>query len=232
MKRTKLGTILIAMGLLLLAAGFVPLTKRVIVTEEKVIETVEYKEETKTREEPYYEETVVGTESKEEVLLEDTITVMPGGTPGTIFELTERDIIKLEAHADNEIMLTFSGQGEVYIGSEIGTDIEKEFTIKKGGEHTLLYSSRSLTDAAVVDFYLVRFYEEDIVEKVEKTRTVEYTEQVPYTVEVPIIEKTAKKEQYTLDYLKYAGIGVVVVGVVVYLSQRPKAKKKSKSKKK
>lgn len=226
MKRTKLGTVLIVLGFLLLAAGFVPLTRRVIITEEKIMETVEYKEETKTREETYYEETVVGTESKEEVLLEETITVMPGGTPGTTFELTEGDIIKLEAHADSEIMLTFSGQGEVYLGSEIGTDIEKEFTIKKGGEHTLLYSSRSVTEAAVVDFYLVRVYEEDIVEEVEKTMTVEYTEQVPYTVEVPITEKTAQKEQYTLDYLKYAGIVVVVVGVAVYLSQKPKSKKK------
>lgn len=230
MKRTKAGTILIVLGFLLIAAGVVPLTRRVIVTEEKVIETVEYREETKTRQETYYEETVVGTESKEDVLLEDTVTALPGGTPGSLFDLEEGDIITLEAHADNEIMLTFSGQGEIYISSEIGTDIEREFVIKKGGQHTLLYSSRSVTESAVIDFYLVRMYEEDIVEEVEKTRTVEYTEQVPYTVEVPIIEKTAQKEQYTLDYLRYAGIGVVVIGVVVYLLQRPKSKKKSKKK--
>ena len=232
MKRTKVGTTLIVLGFLLVAAGVIPLTRRVIVTQEKVIETVEYKEETKTRQETYYEETVVGTESKKEVLLEDTVTASPGGTPGSLFDLTEGDIITLEAHADNEIMVTFSGQGEIYISSEIGTDIEKEFVIKKGGQHTLLYSSRSVVESAVIDFYVVRMYEEDIVEQVEKTRTVEYIEQVPYTVEVPITEKTAQKEQYTLDYLRYAGIGVIIIGVVVYL-QRPKSKKsKKKSKKK
>lgn len=100
---------------------------------------------------------------------------------------------------------------------EMGTDIEKEFTIRKDGEHTMLYSSASVTTDIVINFDVTRIYEAPITEEVEKTRTVEYTEKVPYTEEVPYTEKTAKEEKYTLDLLRYLGAGIAIVGLVLYI---------------
>lgn len=219
-----------------MAAGFIPLTRREIVTDEKIKKVTEYKEETKTREEIYTEENIVGFETREEVLFRESAPVTRASTLGKTFELTEGDIIKFKAHADNDMMLSFTGQGEIYMSLEIGTDIEKEFTIKKDGEHSLLYSSALVTQDVVIDFDIVRVYNEPITEDVEKTRTVEYTEKIPYTVEVPYTEKTAKEVEYTLDYLKYLGAGVVVAGLAVYVwgfrKQKPKTGKKARNKKK
>jgi hypothetical protein len=41
---------------------------------------------------------------------------------------------------------------------------------------------------------------------------------VPYTVDVPYTEQTARKETYTLDYLKYTGIVVVILGIALYIA--------------
>lgn len=52
----KIGLAVVIVGLIVLTAGFIPLTREVVVTEEKVKEVTEYREEKKTREEPYTEE--------------------------------------------------------------------------------------------------------------------------------------------------------------------------------
>ncbi|MGD2247187.1 MAG: hypothetical protein PVF58_02190 [Candidatus Methanofastidiosia archaeon] len=232
MNRTIIAKTLVVIGILILAAGFVPLTRKVIVTEEKTIQQIEYKEETKTKQETYIEENIIDTETKQEILLEESISVRGGANLGNIFDLNQGDTIVLHATSEDKMLLTFSGRGILYIANEVGTDFEREFTIEKTGEHNLLYSSASVLTDIVIDFYIVRVYEEPIVEEVEKTRTVEYTEKVPYTVDVPIIEKTAKKETYTLDYLRYLGIVCIAVGVVVYgMVSRSRSAKKEKNKK-
>jgi hypothetical protein len=221
MKRTTLAALIIVLGLLIAAAGVIPLSRRVIVTEEKVMQVTEYREETKTKEETYYEETVIGTEPKEEVLLHESVPVNRGSTLGSTFTLTAGDIVTIKAHSEGgTMMLSFTGQGEIYMGLEVGEDIDKEFTIKKDGEHSLLYSSADVTNDIVIDFDVTRKYEEPITKEEEKTRTVEYTENVPYTVDVPYTEQTAKKETYTLDYLRYTGIVVFVLGVALYITSR------------
>jgi hypothetical protein len=229
MKRTTLAALIIVLGLLIAAAGVIPLSRRVIVTEEKVMQVTEYREETKTKEETYYEETVIGTEPKEEVLLHESVPVNRGSTLGSTFTLTAGDIVTIKAHSEGgTMMLSFTGQGEIYMGLEVGEDIDKEFTIKKDGEHSLLYSSADVTNDIVIDFDVTREYEEPITEEEEKTRTVEYTEKVPYTVDVPYTEQTARKETYTLDYLKYTGIVVVILGIALYIAAR-KSKKDAES---
>ena len=59
MKRTALATLIIVVGLLVAVAGIIPLSRRVIVTEEKIMQVTEYREENRTKEEIYYEETVI-----------------------------------------------------------------------------------------------------------------------------------------------------------------------------
>jgi hypothetical protein len=234
MKRTHLYTVVMILGVVVLAAGFIPLTRTVTATEEKITQVTEYREETKTREEPYTEEVIIGTEPREEVLLRESLPVVRGSTMGESFELTVGDVIIFKAHSDSNMMVSFSGQGEIYMTLEVGTDIEKELTIKKDGEHTLLYSSASVTTDIVIDFDIVRVYSASIVEKVEKTRTVEYTEKIPYTVDVPVTEKVAQEETYTLDYLRYLGIIVIIMGVGLSIWERqkkPKPKKKKQKKK-
>ena len=103
MKRTKVSIVIIVVGLLITAAGFVPLTRTSMVTEQKTKEITEYKEETRTKEEPYTEEQVVGTETKEEVLFREQVPVTRGSTLGKTFELTAGDIIKLKAHANDNM---------------------------------------------------------------------------------------------------------------------------------
>lgn len=231
MKRTTLAAIVLVLGLLIVTAGVIPLSRRVIVTEEKVMQVTEYREETRTKEETYYEETVIGTEPKEEVLLHESIPVNRGSTLGSTFTLTAGDTITIKAHSEGgTMMLSFTGQGEVYMGLEVGEDIDKEFTIGKDGEHSLLYSSADVTKDIVIDFDVTRKYEEPITKEEEKTRTVEYTENVPYIVDVPYTEQTARKETYTLDYLKYTGIVVAVLGIVLYVTFR-KSKKDTESRK-
>lgn len=242
MKRTKGYIALIMVGVIILAAGFIPLTRETIVTEEKIKEEIEYREETKTREEVYTEEEIVGTELKEEVLLRESVPVVRSSTMGKTFELTAGDIVRIKAHSDDTMMLSFTGQGDIYMSLEMGTDIEKEFTIEKDGEHTLLYSPASVTKDIVIDFDIVRVYSAPVVEEVEKTRTVEYTEDVPYTKEVPYTEQVTKEEKYTVGYLKYAGIGVIIAGVALFIwesqkrskltSKRQKKKKQKQKKKK
>jgi hypothetical protein len=234
MNYTAVAKILVVIGVIILAAGFVPLTRKVIVTEEKTIQQIEYKEETKTEQETYIEENIIDTETKQEVLLEESISVIGGANLGNTFELTEGDIIALHASSEDKMLLTFSGQGILYIANEVGTNFEREFTIEKTGEHNLLYSSASVAVDIVIDFYVVRVYENPIVEEVEKTRTVEYTEKVPYTVDVPIIERTAKKETYTLGYLRYIGIACIAAGIVAYamVSQSKSVKNGNRKEKK
>ncbi|MBU7015942.1 MAG: hypothetical protein HXS44_00420 [Theionarchaea archaeon] len=235
MKRTHLYTAMIILGIVVLAGGFIPLTRTVTATEERITQVTEYREETRTKEEPYIEEVVIGTEPREEVLLRDSIPVVRGSTLGKSFELTAGDVIIFEAHSDSDMMVSFSGQGEIYMTLEVGTDIEKEITIKKDGEHTLLYSSASVTTDIVIDFDIVRVYNAPIVEEVEKTRTTEYTEKIPYTVDVPVIEKVAQEETYTLGYFRYLGITVIIMGGGLFIWERqkkPKSKMKKKQKKK
>lgn len=217
MKRIHLALVVVIVGLLVVTAGFIPLTKTVVVTEQKTKEVIIYREETKTKVEMYTEEQVIGTESKQEVLLKESIPVVRGSTSGKTFSLTAGDIIIFKAHSTDTMMISFTGQGEIYMSIEMGTDIEKEFTIKKDGEHTMLYSPASVTTDIVIDFDIIRIYEAPITEEVEKTREVEYTERVPYTEEVPYTEKTAKEEKYTLDLLKYLGAGIAIVGLVLYI---------------
>lgn len=230
MKHTTVAKALVVVGIIILAAGFVPLTRKVIVTEEKIIQQVKYREETKTREETYIEEKVISTETTQDVLLEDSISVRGGANLGNTFDLDQGDTIILQASSDDRMLLTFSGQGILYIANEVGTDFDKEFTIEKTGEHNLLYSSASVVVDIVVDFYVVRVYEDPIVEEIEKTRTVEYTEEVPYTVDVPIIEKTAKKETYTLNYLRYIGIACIAAGIAVWFVQSKSGKGRKEKK--
>lgn len=215
MERKKAGTVIMVIGLLILAAGFIPLTKTVVVTEEKTRTITEYREETKTKEEPYIEEKVTGTEKKEEVLLRESILVIRTSILGKTFTLTAGDIIRFKAHADGDMMISFTGQGEIYMSGELGTDIEKEFTIKKDGEHTLLYSAPVAKDITI-NFDIVRVYNAPVVEKVEKTRIVEYKEKVPYTVEEPYTEQRAREEKYNVWYLQYCGIGVAVAGLLFW----------------
>lgn len=215
MERKKAGTVIMVIGLLILAAGFIPLTKTVVVTEEKTRTITEYREETKTKEEPYIEEKVTGTEKKEEVLLRESILVIRTSILGKTFTLTAGDIIRFKAHADGDMMISFTGQGEIYMSGELGTDIEKEFTIKKDGEHTLLYSAPVAKDITI-NFDIVRVYNAPVVEKVEKTRIVEYKEKVPYTVEEPYTEQRAREEKYNVWYLQYCGIGVAVAGLLLW----------------
>lgn len=226
--------VIIISGLVILAAGFVPLTRTAIVTEEKISEVTEYKEEVRTREEPYTEETITGTETREEPLFQKSVFATRGSTAGETFQLKAGDIIKFKAHADGEMMISFTGEGEIYMSLVIGTDIEKEFTIRKDGQHTLLYSSASVTEDITINFDIVRVYTVPIVEKVEKTRTVEYTEKVPYTVKVPVTEETAREEKYTLNFLRYAGTGVITFGLFLLLFERkpePRGKREKKGKK-
>lgn len=232
MKRTHLYTAIIILGVVVLVGGFIPLTRTVTVTEEKITQVTEYREEAKTREEPYTEEVVIGTEPREEVLMRESLPVVRGSTMGGSFELTAGDVIIFRAHSDNDMMVSFSGQGEIYMTLEVGTDIEKEITIKKDGEHTLLYSSASVTTDIVIDFDIVRMYSAPIVEEVEKTRTVEYTEKVPYTVDVPVTEKVAQEETYTVSYFRYLGIIVIIMGVGLFIWERQKKPKSKKKKKK
>ncbi|MBU6996617.1 MAG: hypothetical protein HXS41_06470 [Theionarchaea archaeon] len=221
MKRTALATLIIVVGLLVAVAGIIPLSRRVIVTEEKIMQVTEYREENRTKEEIYYEETVIGTESREEILLHESIPVTRGSTLGSTFTLTAGDIVTVKAHSEGgNMMLSFTGQGEIYMGLEVGEDIDQEFTIKKDGEHSLLYSSADVTKDIVIDFDVIRKYEESITEEEERTRTVEYTEKVPYLVDVPYTEQTAGKETYTLDYLRYTGIVIVVLGTALYMASR------------
>jgi hypothetical protein len=227
MKHMKIGMIVIILGLVVVLAGFIPLTRRAIVIEEKIMEETEYRKETKTKEESYTEEVITGTESREEILLRESIPVMRGSTSGKRFELTAGDIIKFRAHSDEEMMISFTGQGEIYMSLEIGTDIEREFTVKKDGEYSLLYSSASVLKDIVIDFDIFRIYEEPVTELIEKIRTVEYMETVPYTVQVPYVEKTATEEQYTVTYFKYGGIGLLLVGAIIcILSKKPSEQKK------
>lgn len=237
MKRTTLAMVVIVLGLLVVVAGIIPLNRRVIVTEEKIMQVTEHREESRTKEETYTEETVIRTETKKETLLQEEISVTPGSTLGSTFTLVAGDIITLKAHSEGgSMMLSFTGQGEVYMGLDVGEDIEQEFTIRKDGEHSLLYSSADVSKDIVIDFVVIRIYEEPITEKEEKTRTVEYTETVPYTVDVPYTEQTAKKESYTLDHLKYVGIVVIILGVALYTVSRKSKKddepRKSTKKKK
>ena len=235
MKLRHIYMTVIIIGVLILAAGFIPLTRTVPVTEEKMTQVTEYKEEVKTKEEVYTEEVVTGSEQKEEVLWRKSVPVLAGSTMGETFALTAGDIITLKATSDSDIMLSFTGQGDIYMTLEIGKTIEKEFTIKNDGDHTLLYSPASVTEDAVIDFDIVRVYDAPVVEEVEKTRTVEYTENVPYTTEVPIVEKTTREEQYTVDFLRYIGISVAAFGVFSYLQEtrkKPVSKRKKKKDKK
>lgn len=230
MDRRKVALCLLVAGALMLVVGFVPLTGPEIVTEQKVKEVVQYREETKTREEPYTEETVVGTETREDVLLNESVFVMRASTLGRTFDLTAGDVIRIKAHADGLMMLSFSGQGDMYMTLETGKDIEKEITIRKDGEHTLLFSPAAVTEDITIDFDIVRVHEVPLVEKVEKTRTVEYVEKVPYTEEVPYTEQTVRKGGIT-TYLRYAGVVVMGVGVVMAFLKGPRKSKKRKSRK-
>ena len=218
MKRT---IVVIVLGLVILAAGFIPLTRTVVITEEKTKEVTEYREETKTREEPYTEE-VEKSETKEEVLLRKSITAGKGSTAGMDFDLTKGDQIIFKAHSDDDMIISFLGQKEFYISMEMGKDIEEEFTIKEDGGHTLLYSPLSVTKDIVIDFDIVRVHTVITVEKVEKTKTVEYTESVAYTEEVPYTEDVTKQETYTLNYLRYAGIGLVIIGLGIFIWESKK----------
>jgi uncharacterized protein YjeT (DUF2065 family) len=214
MKHT--GLIAIVIGVVIITAGFIPLTKTVISEETKLKEEIEYTTETKTREEPYTEE-VTATESKEEILLKESITAQKGSTAGKEFDLKEGDVIIFKAHSDDDMIISFIGKKEFYISMRMGKDIEEEFTIQEDGMHTLLYSPLSVTEDIVIDFDITRVYTETTVETVEKTKTVEYTEQVPHTKEVPYTEEVSTKEEYTLDYLRYAGVLVVIIGVVLLI---------------
>lgn len=237
MNLTKVSIVIIIGGLIILAAGFIPLTRTVIVTEEKTKEIIEYREETKTKketktkEEPYTEE-ITESETREEVLLKESIPVAKGSTSGTTFELTAGDVIIFKAHSDDDMIISFIGGKEFYISMEIGKHIEKEFTIKEDGEHTLLYSPVSVTKDIVIDFDITRVHTVTVVKKVEKTRTVEYTEdvesteKVPYTVEVPYTEEIPQEEKYTLKPLRYIGIGVVLIGLVLFYGESKKSRKK------
>ena len=231
MNRTKWSLIIIILGVILLIAGFIPFTRTEIVTEEKIVEETEYRKEVKTTEEVYTEEQVVGEEEKEEVLWKDSIPVARASTMGKEFELREGDIIVFKAYSDDDMMISFTGQSYVYMSIEIGKEIEKEFTIKADGVHTLLYSPASVTADIVIDFDIVRKYVQPIVEPVEKTRTVEYTEKVPYTVKVPMTEQTAREEYYTLNGFRYAGIGIMVIGAVLVLQGKKSGAPPKKSRK-
>ena len=208
------GIIAVALGLVIITAGFIPLTRTVVSEETKTKEITEYREETKTREEPYTEE-VTESETKEEILLKESITVKKGSTSGRDFELTAGDTIIFKAHSEDDMIISFIGKKEFYISMQTSKDIEKEFTIKEDGGHTLLYSPLSVTKDIVIDFDIVRVYTETVVKTVEKTRTVEYTEQVPYTSEVPYTEDVSATETYTLEYLIYVGVVVVIIGLVL-----------------
>lgn len=210
----RIGTAVVIVGLIILAVGFIPLTRAVTVTEEKIKEVTEYREETKTREEPYTEE-IETSETKEEVLLRESISVMKGSTAGKDFELTSGDVIIFKVHSDDDMIISFFGPGAFYLSMEVSKDIEREFTIKEDGSHSLLYSPLSVTEDIIIDFDIVRSYTATVTETVEKTKTVEYTEKVPYTVEVPYTEEVTKEEKYSLDPLKYLGVGMVIVGLVL-----------------
>ncbi|MBU7031067.1 MAG: hypothetical protein HXS53_00925 [Theionarchaea archaeon] len=239
MNRTRWSQIIVVvLGVILLIAGFIPFTKTVVITEEKSVEETEYREELKAREEVYTEEEVVGEEEKEEVLWKDSIPVTRASTMGKEFELKKGDIIVFKAHSDDDMMISFTGQGYVYMSIEIGERIEKEFTIMADGAHTLLYSSASVTTDIVIDFTIMRKFIQPIVEAVEKTRVVEYTERVPYTVEVPIVEQSAREEPYTIEGFRYAGMGILVIGIFLLLQKKksgtplkkPKGSRKSEKK--
>ncbi|MGD2247166.1 MAG: hypothetical protein PVF58_02085 [Candidatus Methanofastidiosia archaeon] len=208
------GLIAVVIGVVLIAAGFIPLTKTVISEETKIKEEIEYTTETKTREEAYTEE-VTTTESKEEILLKESIIAQKGSTAGKEFDLKEGDTIIFKAHSDDDMIISFIGKTEYYISMQMGKDIEEEFTIQEDGRHTLLYSPLSVNKDIVIDFDITRVYTEIKVETVEKTKPVEYTEEVPHTKEVPYTEEVSTEKVYTLDYVRYAGVLVVIIGVVL-----------------
>lgn len=214
MNLNRKSVFLIILGMILVIAGFIPFTRTDIVTGETLMEKTEYTEEVKTKEEVYTEEQVVGEEEKTETIWKESVTATRASTKGKEFELKKGDTIYLTAHADDTVMISFSGQGYVYLSMEMGTDIEKEYTIQADGTHTLLYSPASVTSDTTIDFEIVRTYVQPIVESVEKTRTVEYTEKVPHTVHVPVTEQTARYEQYTLSYLRYLGVAIMALGGV------------------
>jgi hypothetical protein len=217
MNRVPWSLLIIVIGVLIAIAGFIPFTQTTIVTTETVMEKTEYREEVKTREEVYTEEKIVGEEEREEPLWKETITAHKASTAGREFELKRGDTILFAAHSENDIMISFTGQGHVYMSMEVGTDIEKEFSIKADGTHTLLYSPASVKEDAVIAFHIVRITLEPITESVEKTRTVEYTERIPYTVEVPITEQIPREDRYTITPLRYCGMGIIIIGGILFV---------------
>lgn len=48
-----------------------------------------------------------------------------------------------------------------------------------------------------------------------RSKIVSYTENVPYTEKVPYIVTVEEQEEYTLDFLKYMGILLIVIGIVI-----------------
>lgn len=222
----RMSVAIVIVGLVMLGAGFIPLTRTVTVTEEKVKEVIEYREETtyreetKTKEEPYTEE-VTEDEIKEEVLLRESIDVKKSSTHTERFELTAGEVIIFNVHSEGEMLISFKGVAIAYIS--IGKDFEAEVPIEVSGEYTLTYSTM---EDATIDFDIVKTYTVSVVKTVEKTRTVTctenvpYTEEIPYTVEVPYTEDVSKKETYTLDYLKYVGIGITAVGLALFIITR------------
>lgn len=138
------------------------------------------------------------TESKKEVLLRGPISVAGGSTSGISFELAAGDVIIFKAYADDTMMISFIGQQEFYLSMEIGSTIEEEFIIKEDGEHTLLYSPVSVIKDIVIDFDIVRVYTVDAVKKEESGHIKEV------------------HQKYTLQPLKFIGVGVVVLGLVLY----------------
>jgi hypothetical protein len=219
----------IGIGVILLFAGFIPFTRKAVHTTETMMETTEYREEVRTREEVYTEEKIVGEEEKEEVLWEETITVMKASTMGKEFELNKGDTILFSAHSESDIMISFTGQGHIYMSMDVGRDVEKECVIQADGTHTLLYSSASVREDAIITFKIVRISLQPITESVEKTRTVEYTERVPYTVEVPITEQTLSEVRSTFGELRYCGLGIMVIGGILFIRERCGAPGKSRT---
>ena len=229
MKRVSVAVVIA--GLIIVLVGFIPLTRTVTVTEEKVKEVVEYREETKyreetrTKEEPYTEEITVD-ETKEEVIFRESVKVRKSKTYNKEFELATGDVIIFKFNSEDDVFVTFMGPGVVYITS--GKNYEEKITVREGGVFTLTYSAPSDTTC---DFDIYKTYTVSVVKTVEKTRTVTYTEEVPYTenvpytVSVPYTEETTKEETYTLDYLKYAGSGLIIVGLALYILTRMQKRK-------
>ena len=224
--------VVVIAGLIILVVGFIPLTRTITVTEEKVKEAVEYREETKyreetrTREEPYTEE-ITEDETREEVILRESIEARKSSTYKKKFELTAGDVIIFKFNSEDDIIVSFVGPA-AFMGPAIGyiatgKSYEEKIIIEQGGEYTLTYSAN---DDTIIDFDIYKTYTVSVVKKVEKTKTVTYTEKVPYAEKVPYIvnvpytEETTEEEEYTLEYLKYAGGCLIVVGLALLIIAR------------